>query len=89
MMPRLDGYQACALIKNNADLRSIPVVILSSKEGLFDRARGRVAGADDHLAKPFNAAQLTAMVRKYLDEQLLDVVSSASDVSEADVTTSS
>lgn len=67
VMPRLDGYQTCALIKNNADFRTTPVVILSSKDGLFDHARGRVAGADDHLAKPFNAAQITAMVEKHLD----------------------
>lgn len=68
MMPRLDGYQTCALIKNNADFRSIPVVMLSSKDGLFDRARGRVAGADDHLAKPFDAAQMAEAVAKHLRE---------------------
>ncbi len=68
MMPRLDGYQTCALIKNNADFRSIPVVMLSSKDGLFDRARGRVAGADDHLAKPFDATQMAAAVAKHLRE---------------------
>jgi len=66
MMPRLDGYQTCALIKNNADFRDTPVIMLSSKDGLFDRARGRVAGADDHLAKPFNAQQLTEAVVKHL-----------------------
>lgn len=66
MMPRLDGYQTCALIKNNAEFRDIPVIMLSSKDGLFDRARGRVAGADDHLAKPFNAAQMTQAVEKHL-----------------------
>lgn len=66
MMPRLDGYQTCALIKNNAEFRNIPVIMLSSKDGLFDRARGRVAGADDHLAKPFNASQLTEAVAKHL-----------------------
>lgn len=53
MMPRLDGYQTCALIKNNQQYRDIPVVLLSSKDGLFDRARGRLVGADAHLAKPF------------------------------------
>lgn len=68
MMPRLDGYQTCALIKNNADFRSIPVVMLSSKDGLFDRARGRVAGADDHLAKPFDATQMAAAVARHLRE---------------------
>jgi len=67
MMPRLDGYQTCALIKNNADFRATPVIILSSKDGLFDHARGRVAGANDHLAKPFDAEQITAMVEKHLD----------------------
>lgn len=68
MMPRLDGYQTCALIKNNADYRDIPVVMLSSKDGLFDRARGRVAGADDHLAKPFDAGSIEAVVTRYLNK---------------------
>ena len=66
MMPRLDGYQTCALIKNNADYRDIPVIMLSSKDGLFDRARGRVAGADDHLSKPFDAVQITEVVTRHL-----------------------
>ncbi len=66
MMPRLDGYQTCALIKNNADFRSTPVIMLSSKDGLFDRARGRVAGADYHLAKPFSREQLIAAVTQHL-----------------------
>lgn len=66
MMPRLDGYQTCALIKNNVEFRDIPVIMLSSKDGLFDRARGRVAGADDHLAKPFGASQMTEAVAKHL-----------------------
>lgn len=66
MMPRLDGYQTCALIKNNAEFRDIPVIMLSSKDGLFDRARGRVAGADDHLAKPFDAPQIAQAVAKHL-----------------------
>ncbi len=65
MMPRLDGYQTCALIKNNAQFRDIPIVLLSSKDGLFDRARGRVAGADDHLAKPFTAEQLAQAIDKH------------------------
>jgi len=66
MMPRLDGYQTCALIKNNADFRDIPVIMLSSKDGLFDRARGRVAGADDHMSKPFDATQITEVVTRHL-----------------------
>jgi twitching motility two-component system response regulator PilG len=54
MMPRLDGYQTCALIKQNPVYRSTPVIMLSSKDGLFDRARGRLAGSDQYLTKPFN-----------------------------------
>jgi len=78
-MPRLDGYQTCALIKNNAEFGAIPAIILSSKDGLFDRARGRVAGADDHLVKPFDAAQITAMVKKYLDATVMSKVTGKSD----------
>ena len=53
MMPRLDGYQTCALIKQNPNLKSTPVIMLSSKDGVFDRARGRLAGSDQYLTKPF------------------------------------
>jgi twitching motility two-component system response regulator PilG len=54
MMPRLDGYQTCALIKKNAKFQGTPVVMLSSKDGLFDRARGRMVGSDQYLTKPFS-----------------------------------
>lgn len=53
MMPRLDGYQTCSLIKRNPRYQSTPVIMLSSKDGLFDRARGRMAGSDQYLTKPF------------------------------------
>ena len=53
MMPRLDGYQTCALIKQNPNLKATPVIMLSSKDGVFDRARGRLAGSDQYLTKPF------------------------------------
>ena len=53
MMPRLDGYQTCALIKQNPNLKATPVIMLSSKDGVFDRARGRLAGSDRYLTKPF------------------------------------
>ena len=66
MMPRLDGYQTCALIKNNADYRDTPVVMLSSRDGLFDRARGRVVGSDAHLSKPFTEETLVAAVREHV-----------------------
>lgn len=68
MMPRLDGYQTCALIKNNADYRDIPIVMLSSKDGLFDKARARVVGSDAHLSKPFTAETLTAAVLHHLGD---------------------
>ncbi|HRP97456.1 MAG TPA: twitching motility response regulator PilG [Rhodocyclaceae bacterium] len=62
MMPRLDGYQTCALIKKNARLASTPVIMLSSRDGLFDRARGRMAGSDEYLTKPFTKDSLLKAV---------------------------
>lgn len=66
MMPRLDGYQACALIKGNARYASTPVIMLSSKDGLFDRARGRIVGSDEYLTKPFTKDELIGAVKAYL-----------------------
>ena len=65
MMPRLDGYQTCALIKRNQRFKSIPVIMLSSKDGLFDRARGRMAGSDQYLTKPFTQESLVDAVNNY------------------------
>ena len=62
MMPRLDGYQTCALIKKNAELASTPVIMLSSRDGLSDRARGRMAGPDEYLTKPFTKDSLLKAV---------------------------
>jgi len=62
MMPRLDGYQACALIKNNPHFKKIPVVMLTSKDTLFDRARGRLVGSDQYLIKPFNKKNIVDAV---------------------------
>ena len=62
MMPRLDGYQTCALIKKNASLAPTPVIMLSSKDGLFDRARGRMVGSDEYLTKPFTKDSLLKAV---------------------------
>ena len=58
MMPRLDGYQTCALIKKSAQFAQTPVIMLSSKDGLFDRARGRMVGSDEYLTKPFTKDSL-------------------------------
>ncbi len=66
MMPRLDGYQTCALIKQNPNLKSTPVIMLSSKDGVFDRARGRLAGSDRYLTKPFTKEALIDTVNEYV-----------------------
>ena len=62
IMPRLDGYQTCSLIKKNAKFSAIPVIMLSSKDGLFDRARGRMVGSDEYLTKPFTKDSLLQTV---------------------------
>ena len=63
MMPRLDGYQACALIKHNANFRRTPVIMLSSKDGLFDKAKGRIVGSDQYITKPFSKEELLGTIR--------------------------
>jgi twitching motility two-component system response regulator PilG len=65
MMPRLDGYQTCALIKQNPVLKTTPVIMLSSKDGVFDRARGRLAGSDRYLTKPFTKEALLEAVKEH------------------------
>ena len=65
MMPRLDGYQTCAIIKNNVEFRDTPVVMLTSKDGLFDMARGRVVGSDQYLTKPFTREELLGAVKQH------------------------
>ena len=65
MMPRLDGYQTCSLIKRNARYKTTPVIMLSSKDGLFDRARGRMVGSDQYLTKPFTQETLLEAVQTY------------------------
>ena len=62
LMPRLDGYQTCAIIKRNPRFASVPVIMLSSKDGLFDKARGRMVGSEDYLTKPFTKEQLLRAV---------------------------
>lgn len=66
MMPRLDGYQTCALIKNNREFRSTPVIMLSSKDSIFDKARGRIVGSEQYLTKPFSKDDLLSAIREYL-----------------------
>jgi len=63
MMPRLDGYQTCALIKNNSEFKATPGVKLSSKDGLFDKAKGRIVGSDRYITKPFSKEELLVTIR--------------------------
>lgn len=65
LMPRLDGYQTCAILKRNPRFASVPVIMLSSKDGLFDKARGRLVGAQDYLTKPFTKDQLLHAVEQF------------------------
>ncbi len=66
MMPRLDGYQTCALIKNNSEFKSTPVIMLSSKDGLFDKAKGRIVGSDQYLTKPFSRNELLDAIQQHV-----------------------
>ena len=66
MMPRLDGYQTCSLIKHNKVFKSIPVIMLSSKDGLFDRARGRMVGSEQYLTKPFTKEELLGAIERHV-----------------------
>jgi len=69
MMPRLDGYQTCALVKNNPDFKHTPVIMLTSKDGLFDKAKGRIVGSDQYVTKPFSKAELLEAVSNHLPAQ--------------------
>ena len=66
MMPRLDGYQTCALIKNNQLFKNTPVIMLSSKDGLFDKARGRIVGSEQYVTKPFTREELLDAIRTHV-----------------------
>lgn len=65
LMPRLDGYQACSIIKRNEKFSSVPVIMLSSKDGVFDKARGRMVGSEEYLTKPFTKDQILEAVQKF------------------------
>ena len=67
MMPRLDGYQTCAPIKGNQKFKSTPVIMLSSRDGLFDKARGRIVGSEQYLTKPFTREELLGAIRTYVN----------------------
>ena len=67
MMPRLDGYETCSLIKHNKTFRGTPVIMLSSKDGLFDRARGRIVGSEQYLTKPFTKDELLGAISNQIN----------------------
>ncbi len=69
MMPRLDGYQTCTLIKNNRQFRDTPVIVLTSKDSIFDKARGRIVGAEEYLTKPFTRDDLLQVVNRHAGSQ--------------------
>jgi len=66
LMPRLDGYQTCAIIKRNPRFAKVPVIMLSSKDGLFDKARGRIVGSDQYLTKPFTKDELLGAIQNHV-----------------------
>ncbi|MFK7887391.1 MAG: twitching motility response regulator PilG [Gammaproteobacteria bacterium] len=67
MMPRLDGYETCSLIKNHSTFRTTPVIMLSSKDGLFDRAKGRIVGSEQYLTKPFTKDELVGAIERHVE----------------------
>ncbi|TNF93468.1 MAG: response regulator [Gammaproteobacteria bacterium] len=69
MMPRLDGYQTCSLIKNNQSFKSTPVIMLSSKDGLFDKARGKIVGSEQYLTKPFTKKELLGAISSHVGKE--------------------
>ncbi len=75
MMPRLDGYQTCALIKNNPIFKKIPIVMLSSKDGLFERAHGKIVGAEYYMTKPFTRDAILNAIKAFVIEAKTSVTS--------------
>jgi twitching motility two-component system response regulator PilG len=65
-LPRMDGYQICQIIRKHLQFRQIPIIMLSGKDGLFDKMRGRLAGSTEYLTKPFDSAELIRTVKKHL-----------------------
>jgi twitching motility two-component system response regulator PilG len=70
LMPRLDGYKTCAIIKQNAQYERIPIVMLSSRDGVFDRARGRIAGSQEYMTKPFTKQEMLAAVDRFVAQPM-------------------
>lgn len=67
MLPRMDGYNICQVIRRNMAYRDMPIIMLSGKDGLFDKMRGKLAGSTEYITKPFDSAELVQTVKRYLD----------------------
>jgi twitching motility two-component system response regulator PilG len=67
MLPRMDGYNICHLVRNNPEYRDLPIIMLSGKDGIFDKMRGKLAGSTEYMTKPFDSTELVQTVRRYLD----------------------
>src|SRR5579883_949435 len=70
-LPRMDGYQICQIIRKNLQFRQIPIIMLSGKDGLFDKMRGRLAGSTEYITKPFDSAELVQTVKRHLDSAVV------------------
>jgi twitching motility two-component system response regulator PilG len=67
MLPRMDGYNICQVIRKNMAYKDMPIIMLSGKDGLFDKMRGKLAGSTEYITKPFDSAELVATVKRYLE----------------------
>ncbi len=67
MLPRMDGYNICQVVRKNMDYKDVPIIMLTGKDGLFDKMRGKLAGANDYVTKPFDSTELVVIVKRYLD----------------------
>jgi len=67
MLPHMDGYNICHLVRNNPEYRDLPIIMLSGKDGIFDKMRGKLAGSTEYMTKPFDSTELVQTVRRYLD----------------------
>jgi twitching motility two-component system response regulator PilG len=67
MLPRMDGYNICQIVRKNMAYRDLPIIMLSGKDGLFDKMRGKLAGSTEYMTKPFDSAELAQTIKRYLD----------------------
>jgi twitching motility two-component system response regulator PilG len=71
MLPRMDGYNICQVVRRNMAFRDMPIIMLSGKDGLFDKMRGKLAGSTEYITKPFDSAELVQTVKRHLDSAVV------------------